>query len=141
MDSKNDQAAKELQLLKQCCKDFDRNGIVYRALVPVIDDLQRQISDNSRRSGMNIDNVKVAAVEREESSGSLFPFKIARLGRISSAQEITFLYTHCTLLRLGFVCTVEIPSTVPGFAATIRGKYFVISNQQCPCYMLRCQQP
>jgi hypothetical protein len=121
MENKNEKAKRELELLRQCCEGFDEHGIVWETVAPILQHLQKRISDNDRFSSrMTVDNDRCS--QSHAQSGSLLPLKIARLGTVTTVQEIVFLYLHCTLLKLGFSCTVEIPSSVPGFAATIRGE-------------------
>jgi hypothetical protein len=132
-------AVSELTQLKKVVESLDKNGIVFAAVVPVVERLQTQIlamdmksqAASGTGSQMQVDEgdwVQVSASSSSNGNPSLFPLRIARLGTLESAEESVFLYIHCYLLRLGFVCAVEIPSSVPGFAATIRG-----ATTDCSC--------
>jgi hypothetical protein len=93
----------DLRRLVAFVSSLDERGAVYAALKPVVEKLRME----SRFEEKKTSDLKEGDVRSNE--GAKKP-------------SLLFVALHKSMLAHGFICVIEAASTVPGFAAPIRGK-------------------
>ena len=115
-------AKKELDSVIAVIKGLSADGIVAALLTPTVSELQTSII-NALAVSNSTESASQMAVD---SQLPIFPIHIQNLRTdVGSYEQALFLSFHQTLLTYGFVCIVEVPSTVPGFAPALRGFLFL----------------
>jgi hypothetical protein len=103
---------KELELFLSFIKVLRPGGIVASTLRPIAEELQKTLSKSAIPTTLTS--------SYKETDGSQVP-------------ALLFVALHKFMLTYGFICVIESPSTVPGFAAPIRGTPFLLVFQRKLC--------
>ena len=93
----------DLRRLVAFVSSLDEKGAVYAALKPIVEKLRTESRSDVRKTS---DLKKGDELSNE---GAKKP-------------SLLFVALHKSMLAHGFICVIEAASTVPGFAAPIRGK-------------------
>ena len=112
-------AKDELDAILKVFKELTPDGIIYTTLSSTISNLEASIVNEISLPYSS----KGASETTMDLKCPIFPIHIQSIHLdVGSYNEALFLSCHLTLQTYGFVCIVEVPSTVPGFAPALRGK-------------------
>lgn len=89
---------------------LQKNGHLYKKLQPILQELESFIEKE----------------EKNESSANTTDTVMTDNQSVQNTHESIVKATHKAMYEEGFICIVEKPSTVPGFAASLRGEYVYV---------------